>query len=73
MTIAMFLRLAHLLLTHWENSEEENSMRRMIFAIMMLTIIAASAACNTVRGVGRDVERAGEKTQDAAENVRRRM
>jgi predicted small secreted protein len=48
-------------------------MRRMIFAIMMLTIIAASAACNTVRGVGRDVERAGEKTQDAAENVRRRM
>lgn len=48
-------------------------MRRMIFAVIMLTIITASAACNTVRGVGQDVERAGEKTQDAAENVRRRM
>ena len=48
-------------------------MRRTIFAIMMLMILTASAACNTVRGVGQDVERAGEKTQDAAENVRRRM
>lgn len=48
-------------------------MRRVIFAVMMLTVVAASAACNTVRGVGQDVERAGEKTQDAAESVRRRM
>jgi entericidin B len=48
-------------------------MRRMIYAIALLMIVSASTACNTVRGMGRDVERAGEKTQDASENVRRRL
>lgn len=48
-------------------------MRRIIFAVFMLVLLGTSAACNTVRGVGQDVERAGEKTQDAAESVRRRM
>lgn len=48
-------------------------MRRIILAVFMLVLVGTSAACNTVRGVGQDVERAGEKTQDAAESVRRRM
>jgi predicted small secreted protein len=48
-------------------------MRRIIFALLMLTLVGTSMACNTVRGVGQDVERAGEKTQDAAEAVKRRM
>ena len=48
-------------------------MRRMIFAILMLFCVGMTTACNTVRGVGQDVERAGEKTQDAADAVRRRM
>ena len=48
-------------------------MRRIIFAIFMLALVGTSAACNTVHGLGQDVERAGEKTQDAADSVRRRM
>ena len=48
-------------------------MHRIIFAILMLAVLGLGAACNTVRGVGQDVERAGEKTQDAAEAVRRRL
>jgi predicted small secreted protein len=48
-------------------------MQRVIFAFFMLAILGVGAACNTVRGVGQDVERAGEKTQDAAESVRRRL
>ncbi|HET9219342.1 MAG TPA: entericidin A/B family lipoprotein [Terriglobia bacterium] len=48
-------------------------MQRVIFAFLMLAILSAGAACNTVRGMGQDVERAGEKTQDAAESVRRRL
>jgi len=32
-----------------------------------------STGCNTVRGAGQDIERAGEKTQDAANSVKRRM
>jgi len=48
-------------------------MRRTIFAVLMVMLVGATMACNTVRGVGQDVERAGEKTQDAAESVKRRM
>jgi predicted small secreted protein len=48
-------------------------MRQIIFAILVLLLVGTTAACNTVRGVGQDVERAGEKTQDAAESVRRRL
>ena len=48
-------------------------MHRMVLAILMLGARGLGAACNTVRGIGQDVERAGEKTQDAAESVRRRL
>ena len=48
-------------------------MRRIIFALLMLGILGTSAACNTVHGLGQDVERAGEKTQDAADSVKRRL
>jgi len=30
-------------------------------------------ACNTVHGLGQDVERAGEKTQDAANAVKKKV
>jgi predicted small secreted protein len=29
--------------------------------------------CNTVHGLGQDIERGGEKTQDAADAVKRRL
>lgn len=35
--------------------------------LLLLTLVAASlglSACNTMNGVGKDVERAGEKIQD---------
>ena len=32
-----------------------------------------SAGCNTVRGAGQDIERGGQKTQDAADSVQRKM
>jgi predicted small secreted protein len=35
--------------------------------------ILGSIGCNTIKGMGRDIERGGEKTQDAAESVRRRL
>ena len=39
-----------------------------IFAtLMMLILLATNVACNRVHGFGQDVERAGEKTQDAAD------
>ena len=35
--------------------------------------ILTSMACNTVHGLGEDIERGGEKTQDAADKVKRRL
>jgi len=42
-----------------------------LFGIVMLT--ASLSACNTFRGMGEDVERGGEKVQDAATNTQKKM
>jgi len=44
-----------------------------LFVIFLVTGTLGSMACNTVHGVGQDIERGGEKTQDAADAVKRRM
>ena len=38
-------------------------------SILMLLVFAAMDACNTTRGLGEDVEAAGEGIQNAAEEV----
>ena len=49
-------------------------MHRIIFAtLLMLVVLGANVACNTVHGFGQDVERAGEKTQDAADAVKKKL
>ena len=49
-------------------------MRQIIFAtLMMLVLLGMNVACNTVHGLGQDVERAGEKTQDAADAVKKKL
>ena len=54
-------------------------MKRAIVLISLLlsaagvtTLGAMLSACNTVEGVGRDVERAGDAIQDQADDVRDR-
>ncbi|HEX2931969.1 MAG TPA: entericidin A/B family lipoprotein [Candidatus Binatia bacterium] len=47
-------------------------MRSIILALSLLVLLITSNACNTVSGMGRDVERVGEATQDAADGARRR-
>jgi predicted small secreted protein len=45
---------------------------RLVMRLMLLKVSLAFAvmysvtACNTIEGIGKDVERAGEKVQDAA-------
>ena len=48
-------------------------MRSIIFATFMLALSGTNIACNTVRGFGQDVERAGEKTQDVADAVKKKL
>jgi len=42
-------------------------MKRLV-ALMMLTLFSAAllSGCNTVAGAGKDVQKAGEKVEDAA-------
>ncbi len=40
---------------------------------MVVAMAVAMAGCNTMRGFGRDVERGGERVQDAATNVQNKM
>lgn len=40
-------------------------MRMKLFAMLMTALVLAG--CNTMAGVGKDIERGGEKLQDKAE------
>ncbi len=40
---------------------------------LLLGILLILAGCNTVEGVGKDVERGGEKVQDGARTVKEKM
>jgi predicted small secreted protein len=46
-------------------------MRILLLALAVGTLLAAG--CNTIHGLGHDIERAGEATQDAADDVQRKM
>jgi len=48
-------------------------MRELIFAVLAGLLLTMNIACNTVHGAGQDIERAGEKTQDAADAVKRKL
>ena len=51
-------------------------LRKFFSALILTTSVAGnlgSFGCNTVHGLGEDIERGGEKTQDAADRVKRRL
>ena len=54
-------------------TEKEIDMRTIILTALMLVLLGTNVACNTVHGLGEDVERAGEKTQDAADSVKKKL
>jgi entericidin B len=56
-----------------EKARKEVTMIRKILPIFMIVGILGIAACNTVHGLGQDIERGGEKTQDAADAVKKKL
>lgn len=42
-------------------------------ALLALVMLGALAGCNTMQGVGKDIERGGEKLQGAAQNTKQKM
>ncbi len=49
------------------------SFQSILTLAVTLALGAALIGCNTMRGFGRDVERGGERVQDAATNAQNRM
>ena len=47
--------------------------RRIFTALMLLGVLGTIAGCNTIEGMGKDIERGGEATQDAAKDVKKNM
>ena len=45
-------------------------MKRLV-SILLLALMSVLAGCNTMQGLGKDVERGGEKLQDEARDARR--
>lgn len=46
---------------------------KTIIALLMSSTFVVLAGCNTVAGVGKDLERGGEKVQDTAKDVQQKM
>ncbi|WP_151447140.1 entericidin A/B family lipoprotein [Lacisediminimonas profundi] len=47
-------------------------MKKIIALIGLLAFTAGLAGCNTMKGLGQDVERGGEKVQDAATGAQKK-
>jgi len=47
--------------------------QRLLATLMLLGMLGTIAGCNTIQGMGKDIERGGEATQDAAKDVQRKM
>ena len=47
--------------------------RKVMVIAAMFGMFGALSACNTVAGVGKDVQSGGEKVQDAAQDVQKKM
>ncbi len=42
-------------------------LRRLTFAVLGLALLTTASACNTIEGMGRDIQSAGETITDAAD------
>ena len=44
--------------------------KKFLLVAILTSFLGSMVACNTMKGVGRDTERAGEKIQDASDRNR---
>ena len=54
-------------------NERKKGMKKLIAVLGLLIFTAGLSACNTMRGLGQDVERGGEKVQDSATSTQKKM
>ena len=41
--------------------------------ISIVMLVVSVAGCNTIHGMGKDIEKGGEAVQDAAQSVKKKM
>lgn len=46
---------------------------KSVYALLFASMFAFVAGCNTVAGAGKDIERGGEKVQDTAKDVQKKI
>lgn len=46
---------------------------KKIAVVLVLLMLVVVTGCNTMEGLGRDIERGGEKMQDSAGDTREKM
>ena len=46
---------------------------KKLIAVMGVLVVMGLTGCNTMRGMGKDVERGGEKIQSGAEKTKSKM
>ena len=44
-------------------------MKKLVALLSLVIVTFGATGCNTMKGVGKDVERGGEKVQDAAQDA----
>lgn len=47
--------------------------RTIVAALLTLSALGVIAGCNTIAGLGKDLERGGEVVQDAAKKVQKKL
>ena len=47
--------------------------KKMIFCLAAAITAVSLTACNTIQGAGRDVEKAGQKVQEEAQEAKQKM
>ncbi len=45
----------------------------MRIALLTVFMLASLAACNTVKGVGKDIQKGGEKIEEGAQKVQKKL
>ena len=46
---------------------------KKLAALFIMLVIGVLAGCNTMQGLGKDIERGGEKLQGTAQDVKEKM
>jgi predicted small secreted protein len=47
--------------------EEKKRMKKVLVAVLLLVVMLSLSGCNTLRGIGQDIERGGQAIKKAAD------